>query len=217
LRPGRQSSEIPIERKHPQETTLSASFNRAWMVGWQDSKPCPARGAHWSPTRYTAAWVASINDAVFTSLTQSFAPSKLQEHVCCPPKFCRRKSRSAPLGSTLTTLNSMQRCGPASGDGSWLFSSVCSTVLASGQMPAPSSTVTFTVVDEDGLLSPMPRLSSPSKGHPPSSCEPITPGRCAYSLQRTYLTNFVCKNLASIRAWETSRRLPADRRSGVGP
>jgi hypothetical protein len=64
------------------------------------------------------------------------------------------------------------------------FFLVCSTVLASGQMPAPSSTVTFTVVDEDGLPVSDAQVMLFEQGHSAIQLRTDYAGRCVYSLQR---------------------------------
>ena len=157
---------------------LKCQFNNAWIVGCQDSKPCPAHGAHFVPTRYSHGMPRSTMQSLPLD-AKFFAPSKLQEHVCLHQSFVVESSVSTPLGSTLTTLNSMQRCGPASGMVLGFFL-VCSTVLASGQMPAPSSTVTFTVVDEDGLPVSDAQVMLSGQGRPPIQLRTDYAGRCAY-------------------------------------
>ncbi len=116
-------------------------------------------------------------------VTQSFCSIQATGACLYPPKFCRRKSSIRAAGFHVDYTHSMHRCGPASGMvlGFFLF---CSTILASGQMPAPSSTVTFTVVDEDGLPVSDAQVTLSEQGRPAIQLRTDYAGRCAYSLQR---------------------------------
>src|SRR5271154_3382621 len=63
------------------------------------------------------------------------------------------------------------------------FALVCSATLASGQIKAPRSTVTLTVLDEDGLPVPGARITVSEPGRATVRFETDYAGRCAFTLQ----------------------------------
>ena len=74
----------------------------------------------------------------------------------------------------------MQRCRAIV----FAFALVCSAMLASGQIKAPRSTVTLTVLDEDGLPVSGAQVTLSEPGRPVSQLRTDYAGRCTYSLQR---------------------------------
>src|SRR5271154_2078927 len=64
------------------------------------------------------------------------------------------------------------------------FALVCSATLASGQIKAPRTTVTLTVLDEDGLPVSGAQVTLSEPGRPVIQLRTDYAGRCTYSLQR---------------------------------